>query len=70
MEKILITGATGNVGFEVVKSVLKIGLNIVVGIREQKDAVKFSGMNLETRIVDFEKPELFKLTLGQKFKSC
>jgi len=61
--KILITGSTGNVGFEVVKSALKLGLNIAVGIREKKDANKFTGLEVETRIVDFEKPETFPLAL-------
>jgi len=62
-DKILITGSTGNVGFEVVKSALKIGLHIVVGIREEKDALKFSGLDVETRIIDFEKPETFPLAI-------
>lgn len=62
-EKILITGATGNVGFEVVKSALKRGLNIVVGIREKKDADKFPGLKVSTRILDFDNPETFPAAL-------
>jgi len=62
-EIILITGSTGNVGLEVVKSAIALGLPVVAGIRSNKDREKFTILNVETRIIDFEKSNTFEEAL-------
>ena len=57
-EKILVTGATGIVSFKVVKSTLRVGLNVVVAILQDIDTAKFSGVKADVRNVDFENPEM------------
>jgi uncharacterized protein YbjT (DUF2867 family) len=56
MKNILITGATGNVGFEVIKSLQKINSNdkIIAGVKDlEKDRTKFEGLNVEFCELDF-----------------
>jgi len=62
-EKILITGSTSNVGLEVIKSAITLGLPIVAGIRTNKDREIFANLNVETRIIDFEKSNTFEEAL-------
>ena len=56
MKNILITGATGNVGFEVIKSLQKLNKTdkIIAGVRDLvKDKAKFEGLNIEFLAFDF-----------------
>jgi uncharacterized protein YbjT (DUF2867 family) len=64
--QILITGATGNVGFETIKALLKMGYDgiIVAGVRDmEKEKTKFQGMEVKLVSFDFEKPETFSEAL-------
>jgi uncharacterized protein YbjT (DUF2867 family) len=56
--KILITGATGNVGSEVVKSLQKKNLPIAIGIRKKKK-IKETHKEIDYRELDFQKPETY-----------
>lgn len=63
-EVILVTGATGTVGQEVVRSLLKKGLKIKVGVRnleKLKNMPWFS--QVELVILDYEQPESLKNAL-------
>ena len=61
-KKILITGATGNVGFETIKSLLNMDpeFEILAGVRDvEKEKNRFLGMNVTRVSFDFEKKETF-----------
>ena len=60
-EKILITGATGHAGREVVSSLISLGKEslITVTSRDPEKTTKSQG-NQEIRHLDFQKPETFK----------
>lgn len=62
MKNILITGATGNVGFEVIKSLQKLNSadKIMAGVRDlAKDKIKFEGLNIEMIEFDFTNPQTY-----------
>lgn len=64
--KILITGATGNVGFETIKALLRIksDLKIVAGVRDsEKEKDKFNGKSIDLVTFDFKKEETFEIAL-------
>jgi len=67
MKKILITGATGNIGFEVVRFLFKTNSQntIIAGVRSVEKAKKLFGRlpNLEYANFDFENPETFDMAL-------
>lgn len=61
-KKILITGATGNVGFETIQSLLKMDqdLDIVAGVRDlTKEKSRFNALAVNVVAFDFEKEETF-----------
>jgi len=65
-KKILITGATGNVGIEVLKSLAKLAHNFVVyaGVREiEKDGQKLQGLTARTVLFDFTNKETYQAAL-------
>jgi uncharacterized protein YbjT (DUF2867 family) len=66
MKNILITGATGNVGFEVIKSLQKINKTdkIVAGVRDLvQDKIKFVGQKIEMIELDFMNPATYSNAL-------
>lgn len=69
MKKILITGATGNIGFEVIKFMygIKTRNEVIAGVRDlnkaKKQFAKFS--NLSFRYLDFQNTESFESALEQ-----
>jgi uncharacterized protein YbjT (DUF2867 family) len=67
MSRILITGATGNIGLEVIRYMLefKSAAQIVAGVRDIKKAKKYipENQNIEFIDFDFEKPETFNNAL-------
>ena len=66
MKNILITGATGNVGFEVIKSLQKYNKidKIIAGVRDlAKDKAKFEGLNIEFLAFDFANPATYQNAL-------
>jgi uncharacterized protein YbjT (DUF2867 family) len=66
MKNILITGATGNVGFEVIKSLQKINTadKIIAGVRDlRKDKAKFKGLNVDFSELDFANTSTYQNAL-------
>ncbi len=62
MKNILVTGATGNVGFEVIKSLQIINSTdkIVAGVKDlEKDKAKFKGLKVEFSELDFANPATY-----------
>jgi uncharacterized protein YbjT (DUF2867 family) len=59
---ILITGASGNVGHEVVKQALAVGLNIRAAFHSPAAAAK-APAGLEGVIMDYAKPETIRAAL-------
>lgn len=68
MTRIFITGATGNIGFEVIKSLNTLNSNnqIIAGVRNiDKAKVQFSQFkNVDFVQFDFENPDTFDLALN------
>jgi len=60
---ILITGATGNNGRELVRQLTALGQRVRAMVRDAADAAKLSGPNLETVPGDFERPETIESAL-------
>lgn len=64
MKRILLTGATGNVGMEVIRSLLlkNYGYKIVAGVRNVSQARKkfTENENIEFAVFNFEDPSTFK----------
>ena len=66
MKKILITGATGNVGIEVLKALQKINapFEIFAGIRNlEAETIKLENFNVKTKLFDFTTINTFKNAL-------
>jgi len=66
MQKILITGATGNVGFETIKALepLKLNDNLVAGVRDlATDPAKLAGYSLDFVSFDFTDPATYEAAL-------
>lgn len=66
MTKVLITGATGNVGTEVIKSLQNINhkLNIYAGVRDfYSDKTKLANYNIKCLQFDFKDSKSYKLAL-------
>jgi uncharacterized protein YbjT (DUF2867 family) len=70
MKKLLITGATGNVGREVIKALLQrknSGYTVIAAMRKVEQGKKsFPATDIEFREFDFEDERTF----GQAFESC
>ncbi len=62
--KILVTGASGNVGREVVKSLLAMGAAVRTTVLDAEDAGKVPGEDVEKVLFDFAKPETWGLALA------
>ena len=60
---ILITGATGNNGRELVRQLSLMGQPVRAMVRDSADASKLNGSNVETAIGDFERPETIESAL-------
>lgn len=58
-EKILVTGATGNVGSEVVKSLLAMGQPVVAAAIDDRDAQNVPGKDTETAVFRFGEEETY-----------
>ncbi len=54
--RILVTGATGNVGRHVVRCLLARGLNVLAADRDERRAAKIFGGNIATTALDFLDP--------------
>lgn len=54
--KILVTGATGNVGTELVKKLSSLGVAVRAAVHSAAKAEKVRGPNVETAELDFDKP--------------
>jgi uncharacterized protein YbjT (DUF2867 family) len=68
MRKILVTGATGNVGIEVVKALQKFDnqLDIIAGVRNlEQDRMKLSGYKTHFELFDFENIRTYFSALRQ-----
>jgi len=63
-EKILVTGASGNVGREVVHSLLTLGAAVRVAVRDADDAGKVPGENVENVHFVFGAPETWGSALA------
>ncbi len=66
MTKILITGATGNVGTEVIKSLQNIDhqLDIYAGVRNiYEDRLKLSNYKINFSLLDFTDVDTYKTAL-------
>ncbi|HSR04619.1 MAG TPA: SDR family oxidoreductase [Proteiniclasticum sp.] len=61
--KILVTGASGNVGAYVVKELVKMGEVVVAAGTDKLKLEKMFGQDVETAVLDFTKPETFKEAL-------
>ncbi len=61
---ILVTGATGTVGTEVVKQLAKHGFKVRAGCHTSEKGEKIKSDNVELVNLDFSKPETFALALG------
>src|SRR5215469_9212896 len=60
---ILITGATGNNGRELVRQLTALGQRVRAMVRDAADAAKLGGPNLEAVAGDFERPETIESVL-------
>ncbi len=60
MQRILVTGATGNVGTEVVKHLQDSAYQVVVGVRDIARARSLFGPGLEYVQLDFRQPATFE----------
>lgn len=58
--KILVTGATGNTGLELIRLLKKKQFPLVEGVRNNLKDKAFLGGDIATVTLDFEKPETFK----------
>ena len=61
--KILVTGASGNVGTYVVKELVEMGEEVVAAGTDKLKLEKLFGQDIETTVLDFTKPETFKEAL-------
>jgi len=62
--KILVTGASGNVGSYVVKELLKMGEDVVAAGKDIKKLQKIFGDKVEFAEFDFTRPETFEKALN------
>lgn len=58
-QRILVTGATGTVGSEVVRALQSRGIPYVAGVRDEDKAKKLLGEDVSTVPFDFEQPDTF-----------
>ena len=58
-QRILVTGATGTVGSEVVRALQSRGASSVAGVRDENKAKKLLGEGVSTVHFDFEEPDTF-----------
>ncbi|MBG1243288.1 SDR family oxidoreductase [Nostoc sp. NZL] len=59
MLKILVTGATGNVGQEVLRLLLSHDCNVCAAVRNPKSAKQILGSNIQSVPFDFNNPDTF-----------
>ena len=57
---ILVTGATGTIGSEVVKQLSAVGANVRAAVRRSADVDEIKGAKVELVEFDFDKPETIK----------
>jgi uncharacterized protein YbjT (DUF2867 family) len=60
---ILITGATGNNGQELIRQLAAMGQRVRALVRNAAEAVKLDGSNIEVPEGDFDRPETLKAAL-------
>ncbi|BDI15981.1 NAD(P)-dependent oxidoreductase [Nostoc cf. commune SO-36] len=60
MLKILVTGATGNVGREVIRLLLSQDCNVCAAVRNPNSAKQILGSNIQSVPFDFTKPDTFE----------
>ncbi len=64
-KKILIIGATGKVGYEVVKYLRSQKIKVKAAVHQPKNAVLFTKLGAETIFLDLEKPETIAQALNE-----
>jgi len=62
--KILVTGATGKVGSEIAKLLLKEDVQVAIGGRDEKKVMEYFNDVFEYRYFDAYKPETFDILTG------
>ncbi|MBC7475609.1 MAG: SDR family oxidoreductase [Candidatus Sericytochromatia bacterium] len=60
LEKILVTGATGNTGLETIKCLMNKNLTVIAALRNPEKDKNLIPDNIQFVEFDFEKPETFK----------
>jgi uncharacterized protein YbjT (DUF2867 family) len=63
IETILVTGATGTVGNEVINQLLDKGVSIRAGVRNPAKAKEMGWPNVDLTAFDYDKPETFETAL-------
>lgn len=58
--RVLVTGASGNVGQSVVKELQKLGEDVVVAGTNQQKLIEIFGSDVDAVTLDFTRPETFK----------
>ena len=57
MGKILVTGATGNIGSQLVQRLKEKNLEVIAGVRSLSRAGRFSKQSIDSAILNFAQPE-------------
>jgi uncharacterized protein YbjT (DUF2867 family) len=60
---ILVTGATGNNGLELVRQLTALGQRVRALVRDASDSAKLKGLNVELAAGDFEQPQTMQTAL-------
>jgi uncharacterized protein YbjT (DUF2867 family) len=62
-DTILVTGATGTIGRDVIKELAKKGAGVRAGVRDPDNAKGMLGSDIALRSFDFEDPQSFRISL-------